>query len=96
MATREQVIEAIQKVEDPELFLDVWFLGLIYGIEIEEGRVKIEMTLTSPMCPAGPDMINQIRTNVAALEGVESVDVNVVFSPTWEPSDDVKAALGLI
>lgn len=96
MATREEVIEAIKTVNDPELYLDVWFLGLIYGIDIEGGSVKIEMTLTSAMCPEGPAMVAEVKEKVAALPGVDSVDVNVVFSPLWEPSDEVKASLGLI
>lgn len=96
MATREQIIEALKAVEDPELFLDIWFLGLIYGIDIDGERVKIEMTLTSPMCPAGPEMVQQVQEKVSSLDGVEGVDINVVFSPPWEPSDEVKAALGLI
>lgn len=95
MPTRDQVIEALQTVEDPELMMDLWFLGLIYGIDIEGGNVRIEMTLTSPMCPIGPQLVNEVKTKVGAVEGVESVDVNVVFSPPWEPPDEVKAMLGI-
>lgn len=94
---REKIIEALKKVEDPELFLDIWFLGLIYNIEIDEsGKVSIEMTFTSPMCPAGPSLIEQVKQQVGALEGVKEVEVKVVFSPPWQPSEDVKITLGLI
>lgn len=94
--SKEQVIEVLKTVEDPELLMDIWFLGLIYSIEIEEALVKIEMTLTSPMCPVGPQMVDQVKSKVAAMPGVELVDVRLVFSPPWEPNDEVKAYLGLM
>lgn len=96
MVTKEQIIEALKTVEDPELFLDIWFLGLVYSIEIEDSKIFIEMTFTSPMCPAGPSLIQQVEEKVKAIDGVESVEVKVVFSPPWEPSEDVKLTLGLI
>ena len=96
MVTKEQVIEVLKTIEDPEIFLDIWFLGLIYGISIEEGIVSIEMTFTSPACPAGPELVLAVREKVAALEGVEDVQVKVVFTPPWEPSDEVKGMLGFI
>lgn len=96
MTTKEQIIEVLKTIEDPELFLDIWFLGLIYGIEIDGGKVSVEMTFTSPMCPAGPLLTNQVKEKVGALEGVESVDVTVVFSPPWVPSDEVKGLLGML
>lgn len=96
MATKDEVIEALKTVEDPEIFLDIWFLGLIYGIEIEEKRVAITMTFTSPMCPAGPMLIEQIKEVVKVLPDVETVDVTVTFSPPWEPSDEVKGMLGMM
>ena len=96
MVSREQVIEVLQSVEDPEIFMDIWFLGLVYDVRIAASRVSIDMTLTTPMCPAGPAMIDEVKEKVGALEGVESVDVKLVFSPPWQPSDEVKAALGLI
>jgi len=97
MPTREQIIEVLKTVEDPELFIDIWFLGLIYSIDIKEnGGVDIEMTFTSPMCPAGPMLLDEVKTKVGALPGAQPVAVKVVFSPPWEPSDDVKCMLGLI
>jgi len=96
MVTREQIIEALKTVQDPEIFLDIWYLGLVYGIDINDGKVKIEMTLTSPMCPMGPEILQEVHDKISALDGVAAVDVNVVFSPPWEPSEEVKAALGLI
>jgi metal-sulfur cluster biosynthetic enzyme len=94
--TRENVIEALKTVEDPELFLDIWFLGLIYNIDIDGDAVALEMTFTSPMCPAGPALIKEVEQKVGAVPGVASVKVKVVFSPPWQPSEDVKLTLGLM
>ena len=94
--TKDQVIEALKTVEDPELFLDIWFLGLIYSIDIEEGAVKIDMTFTSPMCPAGPLLIDKVKTAVGAIPGVISVTPNIVFNPPWMPSEEVKALVGML
>lgn len=96
MINREQIIEVIKTVEDPELYLDIWFLGLIYNIEIDGAKIKIDMTLTSPMCPIGPELVGEVKEKLSAEEGVESVEVNIVFSPRWEPSDEVKATLGIL
>ena len=93
---RDQIIEALKTVEDPELFLDIWFLGLIYNIDIQEGVVNIEMTFTSPACPAGPMLVEGVKSKVGAVEGVTVVNVKVVFSPPWEPSDEVKGMLGMM
>ena len=95
MLTREQVIEVLKTVEDPELFIDIWFLGLVYGIELKDESVEINMTLTSPMCPAGTYLIDQIKTKLTEA-GAKDVRVNLVFSPPWQPSDEVKAMLGII
>ena len=94
--TKDEIIEVLKTVEDPELFLDIWFLGLIYNIDIEESKVKIQMTLTSPMCPVGPQLIQEVKTKVGALPGVSEVELELVFSPPWEPNDEIKAMLGLI
>jgi metal-sulfur cluster biosynthetic enzyme len=94
--SREAIIEALKLVEDPELFLDVWFLGLIYGITIEGSQVIIEMTFTSPMCPAGPQLKHDVMTKVGAVPGVSEVVVNITFQPAWQPSDEVKGLLGMM
>jgi len=97
MVEQEQVIEALKEVEDPELFLDIWFLGLIYRAEVkEDGLVEIDMTFTTPLCPAGPSLIEEVKQKVSEVEGVSSVEVQVVFEPPWQPSDDVKAMLGMM
>lgn len=96
MVDKDTVIEALKLVEDPELFLDIWFLGLIYEIAIDEDKVAIDMTFTTPMCPAGPALIEDVRAKVGAVEGVSDVEVKIVFEPPWEPSDEVKAMLGMM
>jgi len=98
LVTKEQIIEVLKTIEDPELFIDIWFLGLIYSIEIPEGEapISISMTFTSPMCPAGPQLLEEVRQKVGAISGGKPVEVKVVFSPPWEPSEEVRAMLGLI
>lgn len=96
MPTRDQIIEALKTVQDPEILLDVWFLGLIYNIDIGDGKVAIDMTFTSPMCPYGPMLVEEVRSAVRKLPGVTEADVKVVFTPPWEPSDEVKGMLGML
>lgn len=96
VVTRENVIEVLKTVEDPELFLDIWFLGLIYGIEIDGGKVTLEMTFTSPMCPVGPELKKEVTDKVAAIPGVTESIVNITFQPPWTASDEVKGMLGML
>jgi metal-sulfur cluster biosynthetic enzyme len=97
MTNEEAVREALSDVYDPELYVDLVTLGLIYGIEIKDDDVHIEMTLTSPGCPYGPQLIDDVKESVGELDTVRNVSVNVTFDPVWTPdriSDDVRAALG--
>jgi metal-sulfur cluster biosynthetic enzyme len=93
---RDAIVEALKNVEDPELHLDIWFLGLIYNIGIDGGHVVIDMTFTSPMCPAGPQLKHEVQTKVSAVPGVTEVSVVITFNPPWEPSDEVKGLLGMM
>lgn len=102
MPTVEQVREALVEVKDPELNLGILELGLVYDIaaEGESGEnVSVMMTLTSPMCPVGPMFVQTVKDHVMALEGVKSANVEITFTPPWDPrtmaSDDVKAMLGI-
>ncbi len=98
MAEKEQVIEVLKKVYDPEIQYDVWSLGLVYNIEIEGKKVKILMTFTSPMCPYGPQLMDDIRRQVSAIEGVGEVIIELTFTPVWGPekmSEEAKIALGI-
>jgi metal-sulfur cluster biosynthetic enzyme len=95
MPTKDQVIEIIKTIEDPDIFLDIWFLGLIYHIDIQEDKITIEMTFTTPLCPSGPQLVAEVKEKVGKLEDVKEVQVNVTFNPPWQPSDEVKSLLGL-
>jgi len=93
----EEVTEALSNVIDPELGLDFVELGLIYGVEIDGGTVTVTFTLTTPACPIGPQVSEQMQEFVGEIEGVEEVVTNMVFTPPWSPdkmSEDAKFALG--
>jgi metal-sulfur cluster biosynthetic enzyme len=97
MVTVEDVTDALRDVIDPELGLDFVELGLIYDVEIERGTVKITYTLTSPGCPIGPQVSEQMEEFVGELDGVSEVRPTMTFSPPWTPelmSEDAKFALG--
>ena len=95
--TVDDVQEALENVIDPELGLDFVELGLVYDVEVEDGEVEITFTLTSPGCPIGPQVSEQMKEFVGELDGVESVEPRMVLSPPWTPdrmSEDAKFALG--
>ncbi|TMK41004.1 MAG: metal-sulfur cluster assembly factor [Actinobacteria bacterium] len=97
MPSVEEVTEALTNVIDPELGLDFVELGLIYDVEIEDGQVHVTFTLTSPGCPIGPQVSEQIEEFVGELDDVASVQSTMVFSPPWSPekmSEEAKFALG--
>ena len=97
MASRDDVIEALRGVEDPELGMDIVDLGLLYDVEIEGPKVKVIHTLTSMGCPVGPMIQENVDQVVRALPGVEDVDVELTWDPPWSPekmSDDAKFILG--
>ncbi len=97
MVTESDVIEALHGVEDPELGMDIVELGLFYEAEIEGAQIKVIHSLTSMGCPAGPMIQEAIHDAVAALPGVEGVEVELTFDPPWTPdrmSDDAKFILG--
>ncbi len=98
MATIDDVTEALRDVIDPELGLDFVELGLIYDVSVDEdGTVRVTYTLTSPGCPIGPQVSEQIEEFVGELAGVTEVQPTMTFSPPWTPermSEDAKFALG--
>ncbi|MCA1689585.1 MAG: metal-sulfur cluster assembly factor [Actinobacteria bacterium] len=97
MVTVEEVEEALTNVIDPELGLDFVELGLIYGIEVDGPEVRVTFSLTSPGCPIGPQVSEQIEEFVGELDGVDSVTSEMVFTPSWTPermSEDARFALG--
>jgi metal-sulfur cluster biosynthetic enzyme len=98
MIDEEEITEALSNVIDPELGLDFVELGLIYGVQVDDtGRVDVTFTLTTPACPIGPQVSEQIIEFVGELEGVTEVVPSMVFTPPWTPekmSEDAKFALG--
>ena len=97
MATVDEVTDALREVIDPELGLDFVELGLIYEVEVDDGAVHVTYTLTSPGCPIGPQVSEQIEEFVMDLDGVKDVQSTMTFTPPWTPelmSEDAKFALG--
>ncbi|MGH7707106.1 MAG: metal-sulfur cluster assembly factor [Vulcanimicrobiaceae bacterium] len=102
MPTVDQVRNALEEVQDPELHMGIIELGLVYDVAVEGengSEVTVTMTLTSPMCPVGPMFKEAVHSKVAGLEGVTRANVEITFTPPWDPrtmaSDDVKLALGI-
>ena len=96
--TREEVLEALKDVFDPEIPVNVVDLGLVYDLQVDDGDVDIKMTLTFAGCGMGPYIAQQAEWRVAELEGVEDVNVEMVYDPPWTPdliSEDGKKTLGL-
>lgn len=99
--TPEALVEALRVVEDPEIGISIVDLGLLRGIEVEDetGSVTIALTLTSPMCPLGPEILAAVKQRAASVPGVARADVQLVWSPLWDPrvdaTEDVKAELGI-
>ena len=97
MVKKEQIIEALKKVYDPEIQYDIYCLGLIYDIQIKGKKIRIVMTLTSPMCPYGGALMDDVRRNASAVDGVGEVEIELTFSPAWTPermTEEARMALG--
>ena len=97
MFTEEDITEALSNVIDPELGLDFIELGLVYDVAIDGSKVDITFTLTTPACPIGPQVSEQMKEFVGEIDGVEEVVPTMVFTPPWTPdkmSEDAKFALG--
>ena len=99
MATAEEVGDALKTVYDPEIGINIVDLGLVYDVEVDDGQVHILHTLTSPACPLGPVINEQVNQSVGALPGVTSIKTDVVWSPPWDPrtmaSEETKMELGI-
>ena len=95
MISKEQLIEEVfKKTLDPELHLDLWTLGLIYGTDIHQEAVAVRMTFTSPFCPYGPQLVEEVKDRIRGL-GVKEIDIQVTFEPPWKPSEELKEMLGI-
>ena len=99
MVIENDIIEGLREIYDPELHYNIYDLGLVYDLGIQEDRsVKIMMTLTTPMCPIGPMLTEQIQELLGLMPGVTGVDVEFTFDPPWSPekmTDEARSDLGL-
>ena len=97
VVSEDQVKLALRRVKDPDLQLNIIDLGLVYAIAVDGSTVKVDMTLTSPACPSGPELMTNAENEIKALPGVEKVEVNLVWMPFWTPEKmepRVRAYLG--
>jgi len=95
----ERVIAALRDIFDPEIPVNIYDLGLIYGVEIEDDHVTVALTLTTPHCPVAESMPGEVELRVGAVPGVGSAEVNLVWDPPWDPgkmSDEAKLELGML
>lgn len=96
---KDKVIEVLKTIFDPEIPVDIWELGLIYGIEVEEdGKITVRMTLTSPACPVAESLPVEVYQRLMALEGVADVDLQVVWDPPWNKermTDEARLVLNM-
>ena len=98
MADETQLIEALKQVIDPELMINIVDLGLVYEVSQEERTANVEMTLTSPACPAGPQIIQQSKMALEQLEDIDEAKIKLVMSPPWSPermTDEARDQLGI-
>ena len=97
VVSEDQVKLALRRVKDPDLQLNIIDLGLVYAIAVDGSTVKVDMTLTSPACPSGPELMTNAENEIKLLPGVEKVEVNLVWMPFWTPEKmepRVRAYLG--
>lgn len=96
--TREQILEALKVVIDPELGINVVDLGLVYDVEVDEGTIRVIYTLTTMGCPVGPLIEQQMQQILSQMPGVETVEGKLTFSPPWTPenmSEEARLAMGM-
>lgn len=95
----EAVIDALKEIYDPEIPVNIYDLGLIYGVDIADGHAVVTMTLTTPHCPVAESMPGEVELRVGAVPGVGDAEVNLVWDPPWDPqkmSDEAKLELGML
>lgn len=94
MITQEQLIDIFKNYQDPELGIDVWTLGLIYECKITDNKVYVKLTFTSPFCPYGPQMVEELEKQIKE-KGASDVKIDITFEPPWQPSEELKQMLGM-
>lgn len=100
LAIESALVKALKEVFDPEIPVNVYDLGLIYDIDLQEdGHLKVTMTLTAPNCPMADDLLHEVKSAAEEVEGVSQCEINLVFDPPWSEnrmSDEAKLELGLL
>lgn len=95
---QERIVDVLKTVYDPEIPVDIWNLGMIYKIEVnDDGTVDLDMTFTAPNCPAADFIVEDVRTKLVSVEGVKAANINLVFEPVWDQSmmsEEAKVELG--
>lgn len=95
---QERIVDVLKTVYDPEIPVDIWNLGMIYKIEVnDDGTVDLDMTFTAPNCPAADFIVEDVRTKLESVEGVKADNINLVFEPVWDQSmmsEEAKVELG--
>ena len=97
LTLRDKVEEALKTVHDPEIPVNIWELGLVYEVKIDDDKVNVTMTLTAPACPVAGDIIFEVESKIKAIEGVKDVHVHLTFDPSWNKemmSEEAKLELG--
>ena len=95
----EEVVAALRQIHDPEIPVNIYDLGLIYGVEVDNGHATITMTLTTALCPVAESMPGEVEIRVCAVPGIQSADVNLVWDPAWDPgkmSDEARLEMGML
>ena len=100
LQTEEKIVTMLKTVYDPEIPVNIYDLGLIYKVDIDEERnLRIDMTLTAPNCPAADFILEDVRQKIESIDGVKSVEVNLVFEPEWDRdmmTEEAKLELGML
>lgn len=95
---QERIVDVLKTVYDPEIPVDIWNLGMIYKIEVnDDGTVDLDMTFTAPNCPAADFIVEDVRTKLESVEGVKAANIKLVFEPVWDQSmmsEEAKVELG--
>lgn len=95
---QERIVDVLKTVYDPEIPVDIWNLGMIYKIEVnDDGTVDLDMTFTAPNCPVADFIVEDVRTKLESVEGVKAANINLVFEPVWDQSmmsEEAKVELG--
>jgi FeS assembly SUF system protein len=95
----DEVVAALRQIHDPEIPVNIYDLGLIYGVEVHDGHATITMTLTTPHCPVAESMPGEVELRVTAVPGIQSCDVHLVWDPPWDPgkmSDEARLEMGML